>query len=375
MQKLAKNAVKQSASEMFIKNPFKSTGLPSDAGMADGEVSTDAMAAQSLFALCPAAHQTPILVRDDLAKSLGVGRIFIKDERERMGLGSFKALGAAYAIAKAAARRVQNGHASAYETALSDQTYVCASAGNHGLSMAAGARLFGAKAVVYLSETVPEGFAGRLTAKGATVVREGENYEVSMKAAKAAAKDNGWNLLSDSSWLGYSDPARDVMEGYLIMSAEAADQVPEPPTHLFLQAGVGGLAAACTAGARQAWGDAVKICIVEPDAAPALKASIEAGTAVTAPGPVSCMGRLDCKDPSHLALKYLAREADAFMTVTEKESLDIVALLESFGITSSPSGTAGIAGLRKLSSDAKNTFNLNDQSRVLLYLSEGPADD
>jgi len=360
---------------MMIKNPHKNYGLPSENGLAVGEVSTDTKLAQSLFALCPAAHITPLLIQDDLAGAFGVGRTFIKDERERMGLGSFKALGAAYAIAKAAAGRVQDGSATSYDTALTGQTYVCASAGNHGLSMAAGAKLFGAEAVVYLSETVPENFAGRLAAKGATVVREGEYYEASMEAAKNAAATNGWNLLSDSSWVGYSEPARDVMEGYLIMAAEAADQVPEPPTHLFLQAGVGGLAAACTAGARQVWGETVTICIVEPEAAPALKASIEAGTAVTAPGPVSCMGRLDCKDPSHLALKYLAREADVFMTVTEAEAHDTVAMLQNFGIESSPSGTAGIAGLRKLSADPANPLNLNDRSRVLLYVSEGPADD
>lgn len=358
----------------MIKNPFKDRGLPSENGLAEGDVSTDAMAAQSLFALCPAAHQTPLLDHDDMAKALGVGRIFIKDERDRMGLGSFKSLGAAYAIAKAAAGKVQDGSAESYETALAGDTYVCASAGNHGLSMAAGAKLFGAKAIVYLSATVPQAFAARLTSKGATVVREGDNYETSMTAAQTAAKVNGWNLLSDSSWVGYSDPARDVMEGYLIMAAEAANQVPETPTHLFLQAGVGGLAAACTVGARQAWGNAVTICIVEPDAAPALKASIEAGTAVTAPGPVSCMGRLDCKDPSHLALKYLAREADAFMTVTENESRDIVTFLQGFGINSSPSGTAGIAGLRKLLS-SEGHLGLNNQSRVLVYVSEGSADD
>lgn len=355
-------------------NPFKGKGLPSTKGLAEGDVSIDLKAAEALFALCPAAHETPLLVRDDIAKAIGVGQVYLKDERSRMGLGSFKALGAAYAIAKTAAERVRKGFADSHENALSGETYVCASAGNHGLSMAAGAKLFGAKAIVYLSQTVPAAFAGRLTDKGATVVREGVNYEASMKAAQQAARDNGWRLLSDSSWPGYSDPARDVMEGYLIMAAEAARQVPEPPTHLFLQAGVGGLAAACTAGAREAWGDAVTICIVEPEAAPALKASMEAGTAVTASGPVSCMGRLDCKDPSHLALKYLAREADAFMTVTEEEAQETVAFLNTFGIASSPSGTAGVAGLRHLSNSG-GMPGLNDQSRVLLYISEEPGGD
>lgn len=359
---------------MMITNPYKNRGLPSVTGLADGAISTDTLAAEALFALCPAAHETPLLVRDDIAQAVGVGQVYLKDERGRMGLGSFKALGAAYAIAKQAADRQRSGIASSYETALSDETFICASAGNHGLSMAAGARLFGAQAVVYLSETVPKAFAGRLAAKGAKVVREGVNYEASMAAAQAAAQDNGWQLLSDSSWTGYSEPARDVMEGYLIMAAEAARQVPHPPTHIFLQAGVGGLAAACTAGAREAWGDAVKICVVEPEAAPALKASIEAGTAVTASGPVSCMGRLDCKNPSHLALKYLAEQADAFMTVSEQDSQDTVSFLAEQGIASTPSGTAGAAGLRHLMQTPEK-LDLDERSRVLLYISEEPSDD
>ena len=358
----------------FILNPLYGNGLPSHEGMASGEISTDATAARSLFARCPVAHVTPVIELPGLADSLGLKNIFIKDERGRMGLGSFKALGAAYAIAKAAAMKVEAGSAKTMETALEGTTYVCASAGNHGLSMVAGARQFGADAVVYLSETVPEDFADRLRAKGGSVVREGNTYEASMAAAMKAAEKNTWALLSDSSWMGYSEPARDVMEGYLIMGAEVAEQLDQPPTHIFLQAGVGGLAAACTAAARIAWGYEPVICIVEPDAAPALMNSVIAGEVVTSKGPVSNMGRLDCKEPSHLALKYLAKEANAFMVVSDQEATDAVSVLKQAGISSTPSGVAGLAGLR-FACTSKTDLNpgLGPHSRVLLYISEGPV--
>ena len=108
------------------------------------------------------------------------------------------------------------------------------------MSVAAGARIFGAKSVVYIAETVPDGFARSLRQKGAQVVRTGADYEASMAAAQKAAEDNGWTLLSDSSWPGYFDLPHRLMEGYLVMAAEASDALTEPPTHIFLQAGVGG---------------------------------------------------------------------------------------------------------------------------------------
>ncbi|MDF1732835.1 MAG: pyridoxal-phosphate dependent enzyme [Minwuia sp.] len=361
-----------------LLNPWRGQGLPpeilTDGSMADGEVVTDARAAQKLFTLCPAAHRTPLLDRHDLARELGIGSLWLKDERTRMGLGSFKALGAAFAIARAADNAVRAGKAAAHDTALSGTTYVCASAGNHGLSMAAGAALFGAAAVVLLAETVPEGFADRLRARGARVIRHGAVYEDSMAEAMRLAEVEGWNLLSDSSWVGYSAPARDVMEGYLIMGAEAADEVPAPPTHIFLQAGVGGMAAAAAAAARAAWGDDPQIIVVEPSRAPALIESIRAGHPMTTSGAASCMGRLDCKEPSHLALKYLAEAADMFMTVTDAEADETTAWLASAGIASSPSGTGGLTGLRQALARPE-TFGLDAGSRVLLYVSEGAADD
>jgi diaminopropionate ammonia-lyase len=211
-----------------------------------------------------------------------------------------------------------------------------------------------------------------LRAKGAEVERAGADYEVSLEAARRAAVENGWHLLSDSSWPGYAAWPLDVMEGYLAMGAEVAEQIGAPPTHIFLQAGVGGLAAAAGASARAAWGDAPMIVVVEPEAARALFEGVQAGRALNVPGPVSNMGRLDCKEASHLALGYLAREADAFMTISDAEAAAMVAELPAHGLDSSPSGAAGLAGLACVDADA---VGLDGASRVLVYLSEGPVDE
>ncbi len=342
-----------------IKNPLRGTGLlipdiPVPSDNADGP--------RALLARCPAHAETPLAQSAQLAAHIGAAEVFVKDERTRMGLGSFKALGAAYVIAHHAAEAGGD-----IQTALAGRTYATASAGNHGLSVAAGAALFGAKAVVYLSETVPEGFAARLRAKGAEVVRAGADYEASMQAALQAADANGWILLSDSSWEGYTELPHRLMEGYLAMAAECTEQM-EAPTHIMLQAGVGGLAGACAALFRAVWGDGPKIVVVEPQAAPALFESIKAGEAVETTGPVSCMGRLDCKAPSLIALRGLARDADQFALISEAEAETAMPLLAEAGLATTPSGGAGLAAA--LCDPA--LLGINTESRVLCILSEEP---
>lgn len=319
----------------------------------------------TLLAQCPAARQTPLLTSDDLARRSQVAWVGVKDERTRMGLGSFKALGAAFVIASDA---VATG-ADDFASALAGLTYVTASAGNHGLSVASGARVFGANALVYISDTVPESFADRLRAKGADVIREGADYAQSMAAAEAAATANGWQLLSDSSWQGYVTVPQLLMQGYLALIAETAAQIVAPPTHILVQAGVGGLACAVAAHVRKIWGDAPRIIVVEPDAAPALFESIRAGRPVVAPGPVSIMGRLDCKEASLIALKGLARDADLFVTLTEDEAASALPILAEAGLATTPSGGAGLAALLA-SAPHRLELGLDRQSRVLCFLSE-----
>ncbi|MBD3679980.1 MAG: pyridoxal-phosphate dependent enzyme [Rhodobacteraceae bacterium] len=341
-------------------NPYRGTGVSFPGSEDVPFPSIDSAASTGLVARCPRAAETPLLQNADLATRFGIARLDLKDERDRMGLGSFKALGAAYVIARDAEAGKAKG-----------RTYVTASAGNHGLSVAAGAQAFGARAVIYLSEQVPQAFADRLTGLGAEVVRAGETYEASMEAAAEAATSQGYTLLSDSSWPGYTGPPFVLMEGYLILMEEVFTQIDAPPTHIFLQAGVGGLAGAAAALARVRWGDDPRIVVVEPEWAPALAASIKAGAPVTANGPVSAMGRLDCKEPSLIALKGLSRDADLFATISEEEGQAGADLCAEAGLPSTPSGAAGLAALAA-SGPLREALSLDASSRALVILSEGP---
>lgn len=334
-------------------NPWRGQGLPQGVLAGAPAPSIDAVTARRVVERCLVPGETP------LRPVAGLGaELWVKDERARMGMGSFKALGAAYVLAHHA---LETG-AEDLGRALAGRTYVTASAGNHGLSLAFGAGRFGARAVVYIADTVPESFADRLRRHGAEVRREGAQYEEGMAAAADAAAAQGWTLLSDSSWPGYVDLPHRLMEGYVTLAAEAARQMPGPPTHILLQCGVGGMSAACAAYWRSVWGDAPKIINVEPEAAPALQASIAAGRPVVTTGPVSSMGRLDCKEPSLIALRGLARDADRFATLSEDEVAEAMPVLDRLGLATTPSGGAGLAALRQMTLPAG--------ARVLCVLSE-----
>ena len=353
----------------FIKNPYFTKGFPQDNGI--DKVSTDVEAVRKLLEMCPKASRTPLTSSISLADKVGVKNIWFKDERQRMGLGSFKALGAAYVIADHASKIISNNaSASEWKKALNGKCYVTASAGNHGLSLAAGARLFGAKAVIYLSRNVPSSFADKIRSYDAEVVVVGNSYEESMEGAQKAAADNNWMLLSDVTWDGY-DAGLKVMEGYLVAAAEAYEDCPESPTHIFLQAGVGGFPAAMAAQARRHFGNDPKIIIVEPTEAPVLLESIQAGKGVKVEGGISIMGRLDCKVPSTRALSSLAKTCTHFMTITDNDAEECMEELENEGLETSPSGGAGYAGLIDLKNYDES--GLNKDSNVMIFLTEQPA--
>ena len=375
----------------IVKNPWRNGGhdVGRSVGHGDAKLSPDApypsvAAARvaQLLSHCPVAKETPLCDGSALVPPTGLpmtgpsmaglpmAGLWIKDERGRMNLGSFKALGAAYVIARAAQEVANtNNLANPDADTLSGTTYVTASAGNHGMSVAAGARIFGAQAVVYIADTVPESFAERLRAQGADVRRQGVDYAASMEAALMAAQSNGWVLLSDSSWEGYTDIPYTLMEGYLQMAAEAVEQCPEPASHIMLQAGVGGLAAAVAAYCRKAWGAEPMIVVVEPEAAPALQASIEAGHCVFAPGPDSVMGRLDCKEPSLIALNGLARDADVFLTLSDGDVLEHLPAMAQAGFATTASGGAGVAAV--MHEAVRAELGIDGDSKVLCFLSEG----
>jgi len=343
-----------------------------------------AASVRDLLGFCPAHRATPLLPLAPLAAELGLGGIHIKAEWRRMGLSSFKPLGGAYAVALLVASQAEAalGRAIRPDELLSpavravarDLTVICASAGNHGLAIAAGARAFGAQAIVYLSAAVPERFAIRLREQGATIERAGATYEESMALAADAAERKGWHLVSDSSWPGYTQVPLDIMRGYTILLEEAADTLAAggPASHVFVQAGVGGLAGAAIGYLRDRWGEDFRFIVVEPNGAPCLLESAQCGHPVRILGDPTSLGRLDCKEPSLLAFDLLSRLADAFMTVSDATAEAAANRLAKLGAPVSACGAAGAAGLIAACGDAeaRRQLGLDAGSRVLLIGTE-----
>lgn len=307
------------------------------------------------------ARSCPIYTPTALTRLVNGERpVLIKNESTRFGLGSFKALGGIYAVAQLVLDTVeaQTGSRPAMTELLSDsvrkiadtQTYVCASAGNHGMAVATGAQLFGAHARIYISQEVPSSFATRLVERGAEACVAGANYEESLQAANKDVTNTGALLLADGSWEGYLKPPSLVMEGYTVMACELRDSFAasgEWPTDVYLQAGVGGMAAAVTHMIRRDWLVQPRIVIVEPTAAECLALSAAKGELVEATGPISNMGRLDCKAASLLAFDTLIRSDVEYQSVTDEEALAAVVTLEKFGLFSTPSGVAGYAAWQR----------------------------
>lgn len=368
---------------MFL-NPRRAPCLPADRELIGQAHAADA---RGLLKLCPAHRTTALLSLPLLAAELGVADVQLKAEWSRMGLSSFKALGGAYAVALLVMTRAQSvlGRAIQPQELMSapvraiagGMTMVCASAGNHGLAVAAGARVFGAHAVVFLNTAVAEDFALRLSQQTATVVRAGTSYEESVTHATAAATRQGWELLSDSSWPGYTGVPLMVMRGYTVLFDEIADTLDEStgsPTHVFIQAGVGGLAAAAAGYLRDRWGEDFKLIVVEPEGAPCLLESVRRGRPVKVTG-TTTLGRLDCKQPSLLAFELLSRLADTFLLVSDADAEAAATRLAREDVPLSACGAAGVAGLIKACSDndARQQLGLDARSRVLLIGTEAAS--
>ncbi|MGI9488197.1 MAG: diaminopropionate ammonia-lyase [Geminicoccaceae bacterium] len=336
---------------------------------------------------------TPLVSLAALAARVGVGEIHYKDEGPRFGLGSFKALGGAYAAERVLQREIarRTGH----EVTLADIrtgkcraecagiTLVSATDGNHGRSLAWGCQRFGAPCRIYIHAEVSEGRAEAMRDLGALVISVDGDYDASLAMTKKEAEENGWFIVSDTSWPGYSQPPRDVMSGYGVMTREICDILDQAPTHVFLQGGVGGLAAGVAAGFRQHWGDdAPRVIIVEPELAPCLFESAKTGTATRVTvAEETLMAGLSCGEPSELAWEILVEEASDFLTVPESTVAPTVRLLArpDGGDPAIEAGESGIAGLAALIAARQNEglsakLGLDAEARVLLIGSEGVTD-
>jgi len=258
--------------------------------------------------------------------------------------------------------------------------HLCASDGNHGLAVAAAAELACAAARVYLHGDVPQARARRIAARGAEIVRVGGTYDDAVvEAARAAARGEGL-LIADTA-ADENDPVvADVMAGYGMMAQEIVDALramgDQRPTHLFVQAGVGGLAAALAEGVRGQMAGDCRVVVVEPDKAACVAAALKAGRAVCVPGDLETSAEmLSCGLASAPALKILLHHGATAITVGESVLSDAVTTLAACGgPATTPSGAAGLAGLLAAppGSPPACELGIDASSRILLIATEGP---
>jgi diaminopropionate ammonia-lyase len=352
-------------------------------------------AAQMEICSWPDYRPTPLILLDGLADSLGLEAIWYKDETHRFGLRSFKALGGAYAVLRLlqdiVARRTGSVPTSAqlrggaFRDLTENLTVTTATDGNHGRAVAWGAQQFHCRCVIFVPRACSPNRQQAIAAFGAEVVRHSGDYDATVARCAATAEELGWIIVSDTSWEGYEETPAVVMQGYGVMMREIASQLPgtRAPTHLFVQAGVGGLAAAVHASASQLWpGSRPKAIVVEPSGAACLYASAVAGAPSPAVGEVhTIMAGLECGHVSPLAWDILADGADFFMTVPDTVVPDCMRLLASRACSTVPivageSAVAGLAALLQASGEPRLRFELGLQpdSSILLLGTEGDTD-
>ena len=341
----------------------------------------------------PGYAVTPLHELKALARQMNVASVHYKDEGSRFGLGSFKALGGAYAVARLLcqlvgeqlSRRVSRAEllAAPCRELTKAITVTCATDGNHGRSVAWGAQLLGCQCVIYIHANVSEGRRQAIEHYGAKVIRTSGNYDDAVRQADRDAKSIGRYVISDTSYEGYMEVPRDVMQGYQLMVEEAAQQMDEMPTHVFIQGGVGGLAAAVCGYFWERFGKArPRVIVVEPERADCLMQSARNGKITAVLGDLdTLMAGLACGEVSLLAWKILETGADAFVVVSDQAAIDTMRLLASPSRGDIPivAGESAVAGLAAAIGVAKNAsqrtaLKLDDRSRLLFFGTERDTD-
>ncbi len=341
----------------------------------------------------PGYKPTPLHALTPVAQACGVASVYYKDESERFGLGSFKALGGAFAILDWAATTlseqlqttvsIEEVRRGDYKEAMSELTVATATDGNHGRSVAWGAQLAGCPCQIYIHKDVSAGREQAMAEFGATVNRIDGDYDESVRQCAAEATANRWQIISDTSWDGYTDIPRAVMAGYTVMVDEMLKQMDAPPTHVIVQAGVGGLAA----GVISAWWAALDeqapvFIIVESDKADCIRCSLK-NDAITAVHiqDETLMAGLSCGEISQLAWPVLKNVTTAAVTLPDDQialAMQCFANGNASGFTIEAGecavpGVIALAGLMK-NEALKQHCGLNSESRVQVFGCEGATD-
>ena len=313
---------------------------------------------------------TPLLSLNKLSRELNLNKIFYKDEHKRFDLKSFKALGGAYAVEK-----VTKGN--------KDIVVATATAGNHGRSVAWGARRLGLNCKIFISEFVSDARGEAMAKLGADVIKVKGNYEKSLMECIKQSTENNWQIVQDVAWKDYMIVPKYTMAGYTVMMKEIADQIQsEKITHIILQAGVGGMAAAMVAGIARYLDHVPKIIVVEPDSAACVLESIKTGKIEKIDiVRESLMGGMSCGEVSLVPWEILKNSVKHCISLPDDDIAKTMKLLgnSSFSdqkIIAGENSAPGVISLITSCEDQsiKEKLKLNDKSNVLVFGCEGDTD-
>ncbi|MDC0436039.1 diaminopropionate ammonia-lyase [Candidatus Pelagibacter sp.] len=313
---------------------------------------------------------TPLLKLNKLNEELKFKEIYYKDEDKRFDLKSFKALGGAFAVYKIASEK-------------KNITVATATAGNHGRSVAWGAQRLGLKCKIFISENVSESRAEAMRNLDAEVIKVQGNYDSSLKECIKQSEKNNWKIVQDVSWEGYKEVPKLIMAGYTIMIKEIIDQVDANSiTHVFLQAGVGGMAAAMIAGFAKLSKNIPKFIVVEPENADCVFKSIKNNKpTIVDIKKETVMGGMSCGEVSSIAWQILKNSAQYCVTISDDAISSAVALLAEGRLSNEKiiAGECAVPGVIALigafnNKDYLNKLELNSDSKVLLFGCEGLTD-
>ena len=312
---------------------------------------------------------TPLLKLNKLNKNLKLKNIFYKDESKRFHLKSFKALGGAYAV-----EDISKGKKNIVISS--------ATAGNHGRSVAWGAQRLGLECRIFVSQYVSETRVKEIEKFGAVVTRVKGDYESSLNECIRQSKKNKWHIVQDVSNKNYKYVPQLTMAGYSIMIKEISKQTNQYITHVFLQAGVGGMAAGSVAGIARYFKRIPKIIVVEPKEAACVLKSIEAKKMKKIKiKKESIMGGMSCNEMSLVPWNILNKSANHCITIDDSKVSNTVAMLakskfSNKKITGGECATPGIISLIAACNDKKikNLLELDEKSNVLVMGCEGNAD-